>query len=161
VENEGLAFVVPHPADRSWVTALFRLALVQMKVVGGHKEQNLAHADAMIGRAADEGADVVVLPEAMSLGWTYPAGRAEADPVPDGRTCTVLRDVARRHGRYVCSGLVERAGDRVYNAAVLIGPNGEVLLLHRKVNELEIARAATTRETASAWLTRPWAPSAS
>jgi predicted amidohydrolase len=37
------------------------------------------------------------------------------------------------------AGLVERAGDRRYNAAVLIDPRGEILLVHRKINELDIA----------------------
>jgi predicted amidohydrolase len=36
----------------------------------------------------------------------------------------------------VAAGLTERAGDRFYNAAVLIGPDGRLLLTHRKVNEL-------------------------
>jgi predicted amidohydrolase len=40
---------------------------------------------------------------------------------------------------YVAAGLVERAGSRLFNAAVLIGPTGELLLHHRKINELDIA----------------------
>ena len=40
---------------------------------------------------------------------------------------------------FVAAGLVERAGDRLYNAAVLIAPAGEILLHHRKINELDIA----------------------
>ena len=52
-----------------------------------------------IGRAsalafADEGATVVVLPEAMTLGWTHPSARTEAEAIPGGETCTVLRDAA-------------------------------------------------------------------
>jgi predicted amidohydrolase len=117
---------------------VFRLAAVQMRVEGGRKEANLARAEALIARAAAEGAAVVVLPEAMSLGWTHPSSREQADEVPDGRTCAMLRACARRHQCYVCSGLVERAGPRVFNAAVLIDPDGAVLLLHRKLNELEI-----------------------
>jgi predicted amidohydrolase len=38
------------------------------------------------------------------------------------------------------AGLVERADDRIYNAAVLIAPDGSILLKHRKINELDIAR---------------------
>ena len=34
---------------------------------------------------------------------------------------------------------MERQGDRLYNSAVLLSPAGEVLLRHRKLNELEIA----------------------
>ena len=41
----------------------------------------------------------------------------------------------------MCAGLIERHGSRVYNAAVLIDPSGEVILHHRKLNELEIGHA--------------------
>ncbi len=116
---------------------MFKLALVQMTVAGGRKDENLRRAEDRIARAA-QGADVIVLPEAMDLGWTHPSARDEADAIPEGRTCTRLRAAARKHGRYVCSGLTERAGDKVYNAAVLIDPHGEVILRHRKLNELAI-----------------------
>ncbi len=43
------------------------------------------------------------------------------------------------HQVNVAAGLVERAGDRLYNAAILFGPGGEMLLHHRKINELDIA----------------------
>jgi predicted amidohydrolase len=33
---------------------------------------------------------------------------------------------------------VERDGDRVYNSAILLDPKGQILLHHRKINELEI-----------------------
>jgi predicted amidohydrolase len=35
--------------------------------------------------------------------------------------------------------LVEQAGSKLYNAAVLIDAQGDILLVHRKINELEIA----------------------
>jgi predicted amidohydrolase len=116
----------------------FKLALVQMLVEGGRKEANLARAAGRIAEAALAGAQVVVLPEACDLGWTHPAARAEAEPIPDGAACSLLRTAARQHGVYVCAGLTERAGDQVFNAAVLLSPAGELLLLHRKLNELEI-----------------------
>ncbi|MBI2927466.1 MAG: carbon-nitrogen hydrolase family protein [Verrucomicrobia bacterium] len=117
---------------------MFKLALVQMRVVGGEKEKNLRHAVELIAQAADDGAAVVVLPEAMTLGWTHPSATEQADEIPDGLSCTTLREAARRHRVYVCAGLVERSGDRVFNAAVLINREGEILLHHRKLNELEI-----------------------
>jgi len=116
----------------------FRLALVQMRVTGGAPAENLARAERRIAEAAAGGARVVVLPEALDLGWTHPDAIAGAAPVPEGSACRQLREAARRHGVYVCAGLTERAGDRVYNAAVLIAPEGGVILHHRKLNELEI-----------------------
>jgi predicted amidohydrolase len=48
-------------------------------------------------------------------------------------------EAARQCGVFIAAGLVERAGERLYNAAVLIDPVGEIRLHHRKVNELDIA----------------------
>jgi predicted amidohydrolase len=121
--------------------AVFKLALAQMLVEGGAKEANVARAETSIARAAASGARVVLLPEALNLGWTHGAARTEADAIPDGETCTRLRAAARRNAVFVCAGIIERAGARCFNAAVLIDPLGNVLLHHRKLNELDIAHS--------------------
>ena len=68
----------------------FKLALCQMKVVGGNRAVNLTHAGDMIAEAARNGADLILLPEAMDLGWTDPSALTEAEPVPEGKTCAFL-----------------------------------------------------------------------
>jgi predicted amidohydrolase len=118
---------------------VFKLALVQMRVDGGAKEANLARAEASIAQAAAAGAQVVLLPETLNLGWTHRSARTQADDIPDGEACTRLRAAAQRHSVFVCAGLVERAGTLRFNSAVLINSQGEVLLHHRKLNELSIA----------------------
>ena len=117
----------------------FKLALVQMVVEGGRREANLGRAAARVAEAAHAGAQVILLPEAMDLGWIHPSCRTEAEAIPDGRTCARLIECAREHRVFLCAGLVERAGDQCFNAAILISPQGEVLLHHRKLNELDIA----------------------
>ena len=119
----------------------FKLALAQMQVAGGELDANLRRAERMIAAAAHEAAQVVLLPEALDLGWTSPVGRKLADTVPDGRACQAFRAAARRHGIYVCAGLTERDGESVFNAAVFVSPAGDVLLHHRKLNELDIGHA--------------------
>ena len=116
----------------------FKLALTQMLVEGGRKEANLRRALERVNEAAGRGAQVVVLPEALTLGWTHPSANSDADEIPDGFSCAKLRDAARRNSIYVCAGLIERACETVFNSAVLIDPQGEVILHHRKLNELEI-----------------------
>jgi predicted amidohydrolase len=49
-----------------------------------------------------------------------------------------LAACARRHSVYLCAGLVERAGTQIFNAAILFGTDGSLLLRHPKINELEI-----------------------
>jgi len=117
----------------------FKLALAQMLVEGGRKEANLRRALERINEAAANGAQVVVLPETMTLGWTHWSATRDADEIPEGDCCLRLREAARGNRIYVCVGLVERAGLLVFNSAVLIDPSGEVILCHRKLNELEIA----------------------
>ena len=116
----------------------FTLALLQMTVEGGNRRQNLSRAEQMITRAANNGADVILLPELMDLGWTHPAALTEAQPVPSGETCQLLAASARQHGVLICCGLAEKDGDKVYNTAVLFDDSGELLLKHRKINELDI-----------------------
>lgn len=124
--------------DKGQEQRAFKLALCQMRVLGGDREANLVHAGDMIAEAAKHGAQFVLLPEAMDLGWTDPSALTEAEPIPDGKTCRFLSEMAVKHELYVCSGLIEKDGDRVYNSAVIIDPEGEVILLHRKINELDI-----------------------
>jgi predicted amidohydrolase len=118
---------------------MFRLGLVQMYVQAGAVQANLRRARERVRRAADGGAHVVVLPEAMDCGWTHASSRAAAGSVPGGETYETLAGLAREHDIYLCSGLTERAGEHVYNAAVIIGPDGRLLLRHRKLNELDFA----------------------
>lgn len=117
-----------------------KLAMAQMLVEPGRKEENLARAEERIRAAAEAGAALVVLPEALSLGWTHPSARGQADEVATGETCRRLRTAARRHGLFVCFGFVERERNRIFNSAVLVDPAGNVVLHHRKIHELDIAQ---------------------
>ncbi|HUR44890.1 MAG TPA: carbon-nitrogen hydrolase family protein, partial [Candidatus Saccharimonadales bacterium] len=113
---------------------MFQLAIIQMLVEGGCPAQNLARATRMVEQAAEKGAEVVLLPEALDVGWTHPSAGTLAEAIPDGSTFKFLQDLARRHQVYLCSGITERCGELVFNAAVLISPDGELLLHHRKLN---------------------------
>ncbi|MCS7314281.1 MAG: carbon-nitrogen hydrolase family protein [Bryobacterales bacterium] len=116
----------------------FLLGMGQMLVEGGQPEANLRRALAMIREAARRGCRAVVLPECLDLGWTHPAARTLAQPIP-GPYSDLICEAAREAGIYVVAGLAERCDDRLYNAAVLVSPQGTVLLKHRKINELAIA----------------------
>jgi predicted amidohydrolase len=117
-----------------------KVALAQMLVEPGEKQTNLLRAESWIAQAARRGAEAVVLPEALTLGWTHPSARALADEIPEGESCARLRQAARAHGIFVCAGIVERTGGMLFNAAVLVDPAGEVLIHHRKIHELDFAR---------------------
>lgn len=116
------------------------LALAQMLVEPGRPEDNLARAENRIEQAVESGARAVLLPECLDCGWAHPSAFEMAMEVPHGRSAQRLIAAARRHRVFVCVGLVERAGDRLFNAALLIDSEGRVLLHHRKIHELDFAR---------------------
>lgn len=116
----------------------FKLAIIQMSIKGGEKDWNIQHASDLISEAASKGAQVVLLPECVDLGWTDSSCKEMAGEIPSGNACQVLMKAAKENAVYVCSGLTEKCGDDVYNSAVLIDRNGIILLKHRKLNELTI-----------------------
>jgi predicted amidohydrolase len=117
----------------------YKLAMAQMKVEAGRLDANLDRATERISEAAAKGAKIVLLPEVMDLGWTDPSAKTLSFEIPEGKTCRRLRDAAKKNNIYVCAGIVEKDKDKIYNAAVIIDPSGEVILTHRKLNELDIA----------------------
>lgn len=112
--------------------------MAQMLVLGASPAENLARATGMVERAAAQGCRVVVLPECLDFGWTDPSARDGAQPIP-GKHSDLLAQAARVCRIWVAAGLVERDGERLYNTAVLISPDGEIVLKHRKINELALA----------------------
>jgi len=107
----------------------------QILVRPGRPDENLARATKAIAAAAAAGAEVVVLPEALDLGWGHESVLTRSEPIPGPRS-RLLASAARRHRIAVVAGLNERAGGRIYNSAVVISPAGRLLHVHRKINLL-------------------------
>ncbi len=116
-----------------------KIALAQIKVASGDPTANLAQAAYAIQSAAEQNANIIVLPECLDCGWTSPSARNLAHPVP-GPITDQIASLAKTHNLYIAVGLAERAKNVLYNAAVLIDPNGRIVLHHRKINELDIAQ---------------------
>jgi deaminated glutathione amidase len=101
---------------------------------------NVAHAVGWVRRCVEStGADLVVLPESVTTGFSPGCGAEElwdlVQPV-DGPATDPLREVARDLGVHLAWGAYERGSDRgvVLNAAVLAGPEGDVLGVYRKTH---------------------------
>ncbi len=106
-----------------------RIACLQMEPHVGEKQRNLDHSLRLIERAAGEGAKLVVLPELCNSGYVFET-RAEAnalaETIPEGPSCQAWSEAAARHGLHLVAGIAEKAGQALYNAAVVIGPEGVI-----------------------------------
>lgn len=122
-------------ADRPAVAPV-RVACCQMAPEVGNKADNLARSADFVERAAAGGANVIVLPELCSSGYVFESraeARALADGYDDGASTTHWAALAQGLGVYVVAGFAERTGDRMFNAAAVLGPKGRVGLF-RKVH---------------------------
>ncbi|MDB5234417.1 MAG: hypothetical protein JWR44_1410 [Hymenobacter sp.] len=115
-----------------------RVGLGQLLVEGGEPARNLARAVEQIAQAAAQKCDLVLLPETLDFAWTHPSALYEAQPIP-GAYSELLCQAAAQHGIYVCAGLTERGPDgRNFNAALLIDPQGNIIVKYHKINLLNI-----------------------
>jgi predicted amidohydrolase len=116
------------------VTRELGIALAQVTGRPYAAEENRALSVATAREAFGRGAQLVLLPELIVPG--YVAGRERlpdvAEPL-DGPTVEAWTDVAADAGGYVAGGFCERDGDRLYNTAVIVGPDGP-LLHYRKLH---------------------------
>jgi predicted amidohydrolase len=113
----------------------WKIAAVQMDCRFGAVEANLAAVRARLAEAADAGARLVVFPECALTGYGFAsrsAAEERAQTIPGPATAAVAADCARRNV-WAAFGLLERAGDRLYNACALVGPAGQ-LITYRKVH---------------------------
>ncbi len=121
---------------------------IQTSPVFGRIRENVEDAVKRI-KALD--AELVVLPELFSTGYQF-RNRAEAlklaEPAPGGYTVSRLIETARQKRLHIVAGLAERAGGRVYNSAVLVGPRKGLIGIYRKAhlfwNEKKIFSAGDT-----------------
>ncbi|MBC7098143.1 hypothetical protein H5T52_03360 [Candidatus Bipolaricaulota bacterium] len=110
-----------------------RVGYLQFNPRFGEVEENVRRALALL---SGEEADLWVLPELFSTGYHFTSpqeARALAEPVPSGPTTQALLAWAGERGCHIAAGLAELAPEGVYNSAVLVGPQG-LLLLYRKAH---------------------------
>jgi deaminated glutathione amidase len=114
-----------------------KIAAVQM-VSTPDVARNLAAAAALVARAADEGAQLVALPEYFCLMGQRDddkLGIAESDG--DGPIQAFLADAARRHGLWLVGGTLPiraTTPGRVRNACCVYGPDGARIARYDKIH---------------------------
>lgn len=115
--------------SESVAVSAVRVAVVQFDPqVGTHNRQtNLINSLDLALQAVMNGANLIVLPELANSGYLF-ANRQDAfdhaETVPDGPSTRVWIDFAVQHQVYLVAGLVERDNMRLFDTAVLLGPNG-------------------------------------
>ena len=109
-------------------------AVAQWHSVVGDIEANLDRAAILIAAAAAQGADVVVVPELFSTGYSFSLNVEEmAQPVP-GPTSDCIAGLAAKHNVYIFGTILERDGDQVHNCGLFCSPDEGFVAKYRKVH---------------------------
>lgn len=120
-----------------------RVAFVQLD---GTEVGNYEAMASYTKKAKSNGASLVVFPESSAYGWLNPAVFSEAHPIP-GASQQQFSDIAIAYNIWVAAGLAEQGpaipgsnGEHfAYDSGILVNPQGEVVLHHRKYQVLKNA----------------------
>lgn len=117
------------------VTPPIYVAAVQMEPKLGDVPRNRAAMLGFVRETAEKGAGLVVFPECALTGYSFTSKQEAmefAEPIP-GPSTKLFADDCAWLKTHVVFGLLERDGDRLFNACVLVGPGG-VIGSYRKVH---------------------------
>lgn len=104
-----------------------KIALAQISCKRGDKAENIKKIEREVTKAKQQGAELVIFPELSLTGYTMRDQIYELAETIPGPSTTVLEKLAKKTGTYIVFGmpeLSEKTQATIYNAAVLVGPNG-------------------------------------
>jgi N-carbamoylputrescine amidase len=109
--------------------SLVKVAAIQFEPHIGDKEYSVNEGLRLIDEAGSKGAKLMVLPELSNTGYIFNSREeafALAEPVPDGPTTQKWIEIAKKHQAYICGGITEKEGPRLYNSVAVVGPEGHI-----------------------------------
>ncbi len=116
-----------------------KTAGIVLKWVRGDKESNYRRIEPLIRQAAKHGAKIVCTTECFLDGYSIADKsipldhfRKLGEPIPSGDYYKRLAALAGELKIHLVAGMLEADGDRRYNTAVLIGPDGKLVGKYRK-----------------------------
>lgn len=110
-----------------------KIGYLQFKPEFGRPSENLSEIEKLL---SDKKFDLMVLPELANSGYLFSDMNELSDlseVVGDGNFCTMLREICKKKNSYIVSGICEKAGEKYYNSAVLVKPDGGIST-YRKIH---------------------------
>lgn len=103
-----------------------RVAAIQMDANPAPTPDRIARAEQLVTATAQAGAQLTVLPELFSTGYSYSReNHARVEPL-DGQTAMWMRHIASKLGIHLAGSLMLLEKGEVYNALLLCAPDGRM-----------------------------------
>ena len=103
-----------------------KISVYQNNPIFGEVEKNLQKAARDLS-AIDSG--LVVAPELFCTGYQFVSKNEImqlSEEIPGGITCETMLGLAKKNNIFIVFGIVEKAGNKFYNSAVIAGPDGMI-----------------------------------
>jgi len=131
----------------------FLAAAIQMHATAD-KAANVARASALIEQAAEQGAQLVVLPEFFFQAGSLQQVVEAAESIP-GPTSEKLGELADQHALVLVAGSIcERAeiSGKGYNTSLLFAPDGQLVSQYRKLHLFDVNLPGELSNEESRWI---------
>jgi predicted amidohydrolase len=109
------------------------IALAQMALTLGEPEKNYQKVHDWVGKAASQGADLILLPELWASGFDLKNCQSYAAPLHEGDFAR-MRSLAEEHKITIGGSLIEQDKNSFYNTFVLYDKSGAMINSYRKVH---------------------------
>lgn len=103
-----------------------RVAAVSINSPLGKVDEVLEGIDAWTRKAVEDGAELILFPELQVHGHCTPNTFQLAETIPDGPSVERLVQIAQKYNAVLSVGMSELESSIVYNAQVLVGPDGYI-----------------------------------
>ncbi len=112
---------------------MIKVAMMQLKTIFDDLDSNLQKIQSSLEEIREKNIDIALFPETCDLGWANPNSIHYAQPIP-GTVSNFFCEMAKKYHLHIVTGITEKEGAHLYNSALLISPNGKIILKHRKIN---------------------------
>ena len=127
-----------------------KIALYQGPGAFNNPQAGFTHLREQAVRAKAQGADILLLPEMYLSGYNLTPQDAQRHAITQDGLATA-QDIARSLSLALVFGYPEQVGGGIANSAVLIGPDGAVLLNYRKAHLFGPMEREIFKETGAAF----------
>jgi predicted amidohydrolase len=113
------------------------IAAVQMKPTLGEIEDNLVKMSDFVSKiASQQKVDIILFPELVTSGYEMGVKFTDVAQIVPGPTVNLMAQRAQEFGVYIGFGMVskEKVESIIYNTAVLVGPDGELVGEYQKTH---------------------------
>lgn len=107
---------------------MMKIALLQFKPQLGRPDKNIARIHELVSDCKSE-YDLLVMPELANSGYLFSSADealSASEEIPGGSFCRAMAEISKEKDAFIVAGIAERAGDKLFNSAVLVSPSGDI-----------------------------------